>query len=188
MHPQIAATQLSESQLIISVPLTSMFPMRKGFTPEVNVAAGFFFPSTSSFASLCLGSLLRFVSFSFLHNSHTHQMTTHRENVSSHIQITSVINPKATLNCAWAWAWMSPPPPGASREKQRKCYSYFARVLQQWVADALNLPTAGRTLSFLTLILRNVKEFMKDTHAHSGPETTKRLPGNSVCLHTLLLV
>lgn len=36
------------------------------------------------------------------------------------------------------------------------------KVLEEPGADALNLPTAGRTQSFLTLILWNVKEF-KDT-------------------------
>lgn len=48
------------------------------------------------------------------------------------------------------------------------------------MADALNLPTAGRTLSFLKLILRNVKEFMKkDTHTHThvelNPEASQRV-------------
>ena len=127
-------------------------------------------PSTSSFASLCLGSLLRFVSFSFLHNSHTHKYDhTQRNGLQPHSNhIGNQPEGHAELRLSMS---LNTPRPQVLAGKNR---GSATATLQEWVADALNLPTAGRTLSFLTLILRNVKEFMKDTHAHSGPETTPR--------------
>lgn len=117
---------------------------------------------TSGECCSSLGFRLRFVGHSYLHNLHT-SVHPHTEKMPKDIKLNQSQE-------AW-WSalvheieWFLAP--GASWEKPEELLELpqcCAKVVLQWVSDALNLPTAGRTLSFLTLILRNVKEFV-NTH------------------------
>lgn len=66
----VAAPQLSKSQLIIRVQLTSLGRIKIHTWGEW--CDRLFSTSTSSFASLTFSSLLQFVGFNVLHNWHTH--------------------------------------------------------------------------------------------------------------------
>ncbi len=189
MWPQIAAPQLPESQLIISVPLTSLLAWRKSFTPQVSAVAGFF----------SLNIIIRFIMLQLspvvcLHNLHAH-VCPHTEK-----------KPKDTLKHTSNQPEGPAEVPSSTRLNIYQLQVQAGKTSGSATATLLcrrAVTVSGRrikaTHSWQDTELPNtdpqecegIHEGHTHTHTHTHTKWSrnqKSLPGKYVCLYTLLLV